>query len=277
MSRTLDPRQAERADELLVDRATVGLADGERDELAALGAEDDDSFDLAAAAIDLATIRPEPVPAALLARLHVAAAGHLAAPTAVARPAPAEGPPAEVTPIRRARTWIVVSAALAAAACAVIWARSRPPEVQIVEVPEVRVVAPTVPPPAEQRAALLAQVRDAVALPWAPTADPAARGVTGDVVWSPGAQRGYMRFVGLAPNSTHYQYQLWIFDKTRDDKFPVDGGLFDVTSAGEIVVPISARIPVRDAVLFAVTIEAPGGVVVSKREHVVVTAAPKST
>lgn len=274
MSRTLDTRQAERADELLVDRATVGLADAERDELAALRAEDDDSFDLAAAAIDLATVRPEPVPAALLARLHVAAANHLAAPMAVS---PAERPPAEVTPIRRSRTWIVVSAALAAAACAVIWAGTRPPEVQIVKVPEVRVVAPTVPPPAEQRAALLTQVRDAVALPWAPTADPAARGVTGDVVWSPGAQRGYMRFVGLAPNGTHYQYQLWIFDKTRDDKFPVDGGLFDVTSAGEVVVPISARIPVRDAVLFAVTIEEPGGVVVSKREHIVVTAAPKST
>jgi hypothetical protein len=58
------------------------------------------------------------------------------------------------------------------------------------------------------------------------------------------------------------------------DPAPVDGGVFDVTSAGEVIVPISAKLPVSGAVLFAATVEAPGGVVVSKRERIVVTAAP---
>ena len=49
--------------------------------------------------------------------------------------------------------------------------------------------------------------------------------------------------------------------------------MFDVTSAGEVIVPITAKLRVDDATLFAVTVEPPGGVVVSKREHIVVTAA----
>jgi len=104
--------------------------------------------------------------------------------------------------------------------------------------------------------------------------DPTARDARGDVVWSPGQQRGFMRFVGLAPNDPHqFQYQLWIFDKDRDEKYPVDGGVFDVSSTGEVVVEISPKLHVTDATLFAVTIEQPGGVVVSKRERIVVTAA----
>ena len=39
-------------------------------------------------------------------------------------------------------------------------------------------------------------------------------------------------------------------------------------------MPIHARLPVGEAALFAVTVEKPGGVVVSKREHIVVTAKP---
>ena len=52
------------------------------------------------------------------------------------------------------------------------------------------------------------------------------------------------------------QYQLWIFDKDRDQAFSVDGDVFDVSSTGGV--------------------EKPGGVVVSKRERIVVTAAPKA-
>ena len=83
-----------------------------------------------------------------------------------------------------------------------------------------------------------------------------------------------MTFRGLAKNDpTHIQYQLWIFDKTRDDKYPVDGGVFDVDSeSGDVVVPIKATLPVNTPTLFAITVEKPGGVVVSKREHLVLTA-----
>jgi anti-sigma-K factor RskA len=82
-----------------------------------------------------------------------------------------------------------------------------------------------------------------------------------------------MRFVGLAPNDpTQFQYELWIFDKARDQAFPVDGGVFDVTSNGEVIVAINPKLHVNDLGMFAVTVEKPGGVVVSKRERIVVTA-----
>ncbi len=47
-----------------------------------------------------------------------------------------------------------------------------------------------------------------------------------------------------------------------------------MSSAGEVVVPILAKLHVDHATLFAVTVERPGGVVVSKRERIVVTAKP---
>jgi anti-sigma-K factor RskA len=127
------------------------------------------------------------------------------------------------------------------------------------------------PTASEARTDLLATASDATRLAWLST--PEAPGASGDVVWSPSTQRGFMRFVGLAPNDpTRTQYQLWIFDRQRDQAFPVDGGVFDVTSTGEVVVPITAKLRVGDATLFAVTVERPGGVVVSRREHIVATA-----
>ena len=79
------------------------------------------------------------------------------------------------------------------------------------------------------------------------------------------------RFVGLKPNDpAQHQYQLWIFDGDRDQRYPVDGGVFNVpANADQVVVPIRAQLTVHEAKAFAVTIEQPGGVVVSGREHVV--------
>lgn len=84
-----------------------------------------------------------------------------------------------------------------------------------------------------------------------------------------------MRLIGLKSNDVRrWHYQLWIFDKTRDQRYPVDGGVFDVPAgATEVFVPINARVPVGSAVMFAVTVEAPGGVVVSTRERVALLAA----
>ena len=88
-------------------------------------------------------------------------------------------------------------------------------------------------------------------------------GVRGDVVWSDSAQQGYMRFVGLPVNDPgRSQYQLWIVDPDRDSR-PVDGGVFDAGSSGEIIVPIQAKLPIGDPKAFAITEEQPGGVVVS--------------
>jgi anti-sigma-K factor RskA len=169
----------------------------------------------------------------------------------------------------RAATYAVVAmaASLALAAGAVVWGirqRAEP-------------VAAKTPTAAEARAALLASAADVTTLAWTATDDPNGKGSSGDVVWSASAQKGYMRFVGLAPNDAKaIQYQLWIFDKERDQAFPVDGGVFDVSSTGEVIIPITAKLRVDEPVLFAVTIEKPGGVVVSKRERIVVTAAPKA-
>ncbi len=126
-------------------------------------------------------------------------------------------------------------------------------------------------PSAKQiRATLLAEAADVQRLEWAATTDSAAYGAGGDVVWSTSAQSGVMRLVGLLPNDrARWQYQLWIFDKRRDERYPVDGGVFDVpTGGGEILVPVSARLPVGEAVMFAITVEPAGGVVVSTRERI---------
>lgn len=114
----------------------------------------------------------------------------------------------------------------------------------------------------------------ATRLAWTATIDPSAQGASGSVVWSRSAQAGEMRFAGLKPNDrARWQYQLWIFDKRRDQRFPVDGGVFDIPpGTSEVRVPIRARVPVSDAVMFVVTVEPAGGVVVSSRERVALTA-----
>ena len=115
---------------------------------------------------------------------------------------------------------------------------------------------------------------DAVEIAWSVTEDPAAAGAGGDVLWSTARQAGFMRFRGLPVNDPAVsQYQLWIFDAKQDERYPIDGGVFDVTEDGEVVVPIEAKIAVVEPTLFAITIEKPGGVVVSSRERLVLAAA----
>jgi len=113
---------------------------------------------------------------------------------------------------------------------------------------------------------------DVIRADWVDPAAPEDKQSHGNVVWNNREQRGYMRFHGLAVNDpTREQYQLWIFDKTRDERYPVDGGVFDMAAAeqdpetGDTIVPIRATLPIRDLAMFAVTIEQPGGVVVSSR------------
>jgi hypothetical protein len=338
VKRTLNEIETFRAQELLLQRATEGLDEPEAQELAALGADEDHSFDLAASAVDIATLKVEEMPIGVADKILIAAgveasrttvmpamamstlAGYVPPRTITTGstippnvqspqqqggpvvgvvvpvveqqqqlpPTPVaarfvERPPAPVIPIQSRKrstsyAWIAAAASIVLAAGAVLWATQREPEVitkeRIVEVP-VQPPPTKEPTAAEARAELLASATDVTTLAWTPTKDPNGAGTRGDVVWSASAQRGYMRFVGLAPNDLkQLQYQLWIFDKDRDQAYPVDGGVFDVSSTGEVIVPISARLRVNEQVLFAVTIEQPGGVVVSKRERIVVTAAP---
>jgi Anti-sigma-K factor rskA len=103
-----------------------------------------------------------------------------------------------------------------------------------------------------------------------PLSEPANGEEMGDIIWSPKAQSGYLRIKGLPVNNpAQTQYQLWIFDKNQDERYPIDGGVFNIDSAsGDVIVPIHAALRVTDPVLFAVTAEKPGGVVVSSREQI---------
>ena len=130
---------------------------------------------------------------------------------------------------------------------------------------------------AELRAELMTRGLDVVRIDWTATDDPLGAGVAGDVIWDEAGQEGVMRFVGLEPNDpARNQYQLWIFDGERTPEHPVDGGVFDVGEDGEVLVPIRAKLPVAKPSLFAVTLEKPGGVVVSERERLLLLAQRQS-
>ncbi|MBY0503424.1 MAG: anti-sigma factor [Bryobacteraceae bacterium] len=101
--------------------------------------------------------------------------------------------------------------------------------------------------------------------------------LAGEAVWNAEQQSGYLLVSGLPPNDARQSvYQLWIFDRARDSRYPVDGGVFSVDTHGETRIPIRAALPVRDATGFAITREAPGGVVVSERKELLATATPAS-
>ncbi len=141
-----------------------------------------------------------------------------------------------------------------------------------VRLPPLRASAPAgeLVDPAAAREQLLAANPFVLHRSWRAGNDPAGRTVSGDVVWDPRTQRGYMRFVGLRRNNPNAeQYQLWIFDARRDERYPIDGGVFDIKSdSGAEVVAIKANLKVGVALMFAVTIERPGGVMVSDRSRI---------
>lgn len=228
---------------------------------------DDGQLDLELAAAELTAAMvtgdgdaQEAMPAALSARL-------INAGEAIVRSQSRTIPATVAIPATTRGTLMAWSGWFAAAAALLLW--FAPP----------RALRPTDTPPAVRiasdstsllRTALLSRDSSTQRLAWTATTDSAARGASGDVVWSGRAQRGVMRLAGLQANDRlRWQYQLWIFDKTRDQKYPVDGGVFDIPAGqNEVLVPINARVPVGDAVMFAVTVEPAGGVVVSTRQRI---------
>lgn len=238
-------RAEERIDALLADRATQGLSSAEEQALATWLAEnpdvDPESFERAAAALELA----------MSARDRVAMPAHVRARVLASAP---------IASASKSRGRLVLVSGWLAAAAAVLlalflWTRGASKHGEHVD----------------ELVARIEHARDVVRAPWKATDDPEGRAVRGEVVWSASEQRGYLRLAGLPANDpSARQYQLWVFDAQRDDRYPIDGGVFDVPSAsGEVLVPIDARLPVAQAKLFALTIERPGGVVVSQREHLV--------
>ena len=127
---------------------------------------------------------------------------------------------------------------------------------------------------AEQRATLMAEAADLINVPWGPSEQAGFTKVKGDVVWSNAEQKGFMRLLGVPANDpAHKQYQLWIVDPKRD-KRPIDGGVFDVARDAETIVPINAKLAVIAPKAFAITLEQPGGVVVSAGPLLVVANVP---
>jgi len=278
-----EPRHVERLYELLVDEATEGLAVSSEAELSSLLAEhrdvDREVFQRVAGALAVATTTDfEPMPAALRSRVErhlvdtfygsearaeavsasgLRLAGEAAEPRSEAR--------SSLNPAFAWLGWVAGAAGLLLAATA--WMSGVTPAEQS-------------PNAGEWRAQLMSAPETKV-VEWQDAEDV---GLSGDVVWNDGLQQGFMRFEGLTPNDpAQQQYQLWIFDGSRPtgdlpqfgdpssilSQRPVDGGVFNVPEgAGEVIVPIRAKLDVGDAVAFAVTVEPPGGVVVSSRERV---------
>lgn len=165
--------------------------------------------------------------------------------------------------------WAVAAAAVVIAAFG--WLRT-PPAKPIDALPQAKSLA-------QQRAELETDPATHK-LAWTKGSAPEGAAIVGDVVWNNVRQEGYVRFRGAARNDpSKEQFQLWIFDKQRDDKYPIDGGVFDLDQAaadasGDIIVKITPKLKVLEPAMFAVTLEKPGGVVVTSRERLVLLAKP---
>jgi hypothetical protein len=286
-----------RLTELAIDRLVGALTEQEMAEYRSLRARHPEfteaDLERSVAVLHLASgVRPEPLPERLNTHLAAGATDYLGAASHAQAHEPAERNPGR-------QAWRPVGGWLAAAACLVlalvIW-EERP--VRVIMVPAPSVAPPVVratpessPPvaaskptptpvpsverpaaidPAVERAHLLASNPHVLLRPWRAGNDAAGLTVSGDVVWDPRSQTGFMRFFGLRRNEPNAeQYQLWIFDARRDDRYPVDGGVFNITGAKQgDVIPIKAALSVAVPLTFAVTIEKPGGVVVSDRTRI---------
>ena len=266
--------------DLLAKKATAGVDDLEQAELDEWGDEAEtelNSFEIAAAAVNVAGISvDEPMPSHLYARIYVDAAKYMAAATEAEIPTQPVISPIlssdDVFTHRKGGSWFGWLGWAAAAAAGValalnLWVtRVQPPpqEARVAITPQ---QTPRVLTPAEAREAMMASAKSLVTATWAPGNLKDVKQITGDIVWSDELQAGYMRFRGLPMNDPSKEtYQLWIFDKTQDKATPIDGGTFNISSDGDVVVPINAKLKAAGPEMFAVTIEKPGGVVVSKRE-----------
>lgn len=274
-----NPTDADRLLDLLTEQAATGLDSNEQAELDRLllgqSEYENDSFDEAAGALSevFANAAFEPMPENL--RERCIGSAHAVRLTRVQDEAPAPIKlEAKPVPVPSNNTWSSMGW-VAAAACLMLavfgW----------LQTPRSTVLTPAEPwINVSGNQTVLATSRDefikahaeAVIWDWSAWGDEYAD-VSGDVVWDPETNEGYMRFTNLPandPNESHYQ--LWIVDQTRGTPLevpPVDGGMFDVeqtAEGGEWIVHFKARLPVGDAFGFGVTLEGPDGAVVSEQQ-----------
>lgn len=256
--------------ELMADHATEGLDANELMVLNSLLMEHPEvnaiGLELAAAAVELAIMpkKQDKLPDGLRDRILTAAGRHVGvrASSISIRSSNVEPDSAQQAERRRwIDRWAYYVAAASLLAAVVGWwqVATRLPS--------------SSPSQTQQYASFVRDTADVVQVPWVGQLDP-YRSVTGEAVWSQSQQKGFLRFIGLTPNDpARQQYQLWIVDPTRD-QHPVDGGVFDIGHNGEMIVPIDPKLPVNHPTVFAVTLEKPGGVVVSDGPLLVVGTMP---
>lgn len=245
--------------DLLVKEATEGLSAEESVQLAAMmrdvPASERGTLQRTVAALwSAGSGKSEPMPAGLRDRI------------VASIPATHSSNVAEFSPSRRSRGALPASAGWWAAAASLLLAIAGwwP-----------RIVGDHAPPPVAQQSAEAAreammEEQDMLHVQLTAASD---QPLTGDVVFDPVRQIGFLRFRGIPANDPRLaQYQLWIADAERKQPEPVDGGVFDVptqaTPEGDVIVPFHAKLPVGKPAAFVVTMEQPGGVVVSKQERV---------
>lgn len=270
--------------DLLVKQVTEGLTADERKQLDGFDPElvrvESRAIETTVAAINMAAIEIDPMPQELLARVAKAAPaafGEKAADWDGGDTIPAMQHIVTADELfgRKPRTFIFgllgwIAAAILLIVVGVQFFSGRlskqQPEKAIVGYPTPS--APAVPNIAEQRDEFVRTAPDVISAMFAP-GNMKELQVAGDVVWSDEKQQGFVRLRGLPQNDTaSTSYQLWIFDKTQDAATPIDGGVFNISSTGEVIVPIHASLHAVKPQMFAVTVEKAGGVMVSKRERI---------
>lgn len=282
----------EKLRDLLCDQAMSGLNERERRQLEELsaganGGMDAQSLELAAAAIMMAELGTfEEMPAHLEATIATAARQFFAAKgneSAIHESIHDQPTKAfkwqETRPSRSFFDWF--GWAVAAAACIAligtfIYEQNRISDLQakVMQLTPTPVVEETL---AQKRDRLKKEAADVTRAEWTKGNVKDSEGVTGEVVWSDARQEGYMTFRGLPVNDSNREaYQLWIFEDGKLEPHPKDGGVFNVSSEGEVVVPIRAKLQTSAPKAFAVTIEKPGGVVVSDRTKIAALAPVKT-
>jgi anti-sigma-K factor RskA len=284
MSSLMQDQDLDRLSELLAEEAALGLGVQELEELNALlpdAAHARRQMMEAAALAQLALLKRDsrgsrPMPAQLRARLAAMGQAQVAASV---RPAPR---PVTSLAAERQRRQDAANAtqSLGGSGTARTWHRNPAIGWSVAAALALAVVVFRVQdaggPPGlaapDDRQALLADPAT-VTLPWSPPTEAGYEGVRGEVVWNGQRQAGYLRLTGMPVNDpASAQYQLWIVDPSRDRQHPVDGGVFNVAASGEVIVPIDAKLPITAPVAFAITLEQPGGVVVSAGPLLVVAA-----
>jgi len=269
--------------DLLTKQATYGLDAAEQKQLEELSADAnfrmDDSFDIAAAAIGMMDLEIEPMPAHLHSKILASADSYFASTaSSVETSSPEKAETEDMQPtfafepkrsgIASWLGWALAGAACVALAFNIYTTRIQtPPTVAVGPTPT---VTPDKPNPAKQYDELLLASNVIKAnFGAAPKAEPDLQKVAGEVVWSDEKQAGYMKLRNLPKNDkAKSTYQLWLFEENQGEKTPIDGGTFDVDADGEVIIPINAKLKAKNPGMFAITVEKPGGVVVSDRKKI---------